>query len=180
MIVLRNLSWPEDRASLLALDTSFTSERIYHLQQTGRSFTLEEVAGSQSIYKSYSLAGEVEVLTSFDWVQVASDGVRVVGLVCVKVEGWNRRASLHHLYIEPVARRMGLGRAMVEAALGEARRRGARSLWAETQTINYGAIQFYERMGFEWCGLDTSLYDPAEVREEEIALFFSRAVAKLG
>ena len=66
---------------------------------------------------------------------------------------------------------------MVEAALGEARRRDARSLWVETQTINYGAIQFYERKGFEWCGLDTSLYDPAEVIEKEVALFFSRGVS---
>ena len=93
MIVLRTLTWPEDRAPLLALDTSFTSDRVYRLQQTGRSFTLSEVAVSQPIYKSYSLAGEVEGLASFDWIQVASEGEKVVGLVCVKVEGWNRRQA---------------------------------------------------------------------------------------
>ena len=26
--------------------------------------------------------------------------------------------------------------------------------------MNYPAIQFYQRMGFVWCGLDRSLYDP--------------------
>ena len=175
--MLRHLSWPEDRPSLITLDTSFTSDRVYQLEQTGRSIRLEEVSVSQPVHKSYPLAGEVEALPSFDWTQVASDGGQVVGLVAMKVEEWNRRAMLHHLYLAPSARRMGLGRRMVEAALGEARQRSARSLWVETQTINWEAIRFYQRMGFEWCGFDRSLYDPAEVQEREIALFFSKAVA---
>lgn len=177
MIVLRDLSWPEDRAPLLALDTSFTSDRLYRLQRTNRSFTLEEVVVSQLVYKRYPLASEVESLASLDWVQVASDGGEVVGVIGMEVQLWNRRANLHHLYVERAARQRGIGRILVEAALGEAHKRGARSLWAETQTINYRAIRFYERMGFEWCGLDTSLYDPAEVQEGEVALFFSRVIA---
>ena len=75
-----------------------------------------------------------------------------------------------------VARRNGIGRAMVEAAAA-ALRGGARRLWVETQAINDGAVCFYERMGFEWCGLDTSLYEPAEVEEGEVALYYSRALA---
>lgn len=176
-IVLRDLSWPEDRAPLLALDTSFTSDRVYRLQRTSRSFTLEEIAVSQSVYKSYPLASEIESLASLDWVQVASDGREIVGVVGMEVQPWNRRANLHHLYVEQAVRLRGIGRLLVEAALDEAHKRGARSLWAETQAINYRAIGFYERMGFEWSGLDTSLYDPAEVQEGEVALFFSRVVA---
>jgi ribosomal protein S18 acetylase RimI-like enzyme len=177
MILLRDLSWPEDRAPLLALDTCFTSDRFYRLQRAGHSFTLEEVVASQPVHKCYPLATDVESLASLDWVQIASDAGEVVGVVGMGLQPWNRRATLHHLYLEREARHRGIGRAMVEAAMGEARRRGARHLWAETQTINYGAICFYERMGFEWCGLDTSLYDPAEVQEGEEALFFSRALA---
>jgi ribosomal protein S18 acetylase RimI-like enzyme len=177
MIVLRDLSWPEDRAPLLTLDTSFTSDRVYRLQRAGRSFTLEEVVARRPVSKCYPLASEVELLASLDWVQVASDAGKVVGVVGMGLQLWNRRATLYHLYLGREARHRGIGRAMVEAAIGEARRRGARHLWAETQTINYGAVCFYERMGFEWCGLDTSLYDPAEVQEEEVALFFARALA---
>jgi ribosomal protein S18 acetylase RimI-like enzyme len=70
----------------------------------------------------------------------------------------------------------GIGRALVEAALEGARQLGARGVWVETQTTNYGAIIFYERTGFSWCGLDTSLYDPAHVSGDEIAIFFWRAV----
>ena len=162
---------------MLALDTSFTSDRVYQLQQAGRRFTLVEAVTSQPVYKYYPLASEVESLASLDWVQIASDAGEVVGVVGMGLQRWNRRATLHHLYVGRAVRHRGIGRAMVEAAMGEARRRGARHLWAETQTINYGAISFYERMGFEWCGLDITLYDPAEVQEGEVALFFARALA---
>jgi ribosomal protein S18 acetylase RimI-like enzyme len=47
----------------------------------------------------------------------------------------------------------------------------------ETQTTNVRAIRFYERAGFEWCGFDTSLYDPVEVAAGEVALFFSRPLS---
>ena len=175
--MLRDLSWPQDRAPLLTLDASFTSDRVYRLQRAGRSFTPEEVVASRPVSKCYPLASEVESLASLDWVQVASDAGKVVVGVGMGLQLWNRRATLHHLYLGREARHRGIGRTMVEAAIGEGRRRGARHLWAETQTINYGAVCFYERMGFEWCGLDTSLYDPGEVQEEEVAQFFARALA---
>jgi ribosomal protein S18 acetylase RimI-like enzyme len=177
MIVLRDLSWPQDRAALLALDASFTTDRVYRLERTSRSFTLAEVAVSPPLYKCYSLAGEVESLASLDWVQVASDGQSVVGVVGMQLQSWSRRANLCHLYVDRAARHRGIGQAMVEAAVEEARKRGGHRLWVETQTINYGAICFYERLGFEWCGLDTSLYDPAATQVGELAVFFSRAVA---
>jgi ribosomal protein S18 acetylase RimI-like enzyme len=94
--------------------------------------------------------------------------------VALKFETWNRRAVVWHFYIAPAYRGRGVGRALVEAAAAEAQNRNARCLWLETQNINYGAIQFYEHVGFRWCGLDMSLYDPQRVATEEIALFFVR------
>jgi ribosomal protein S18 acetylase RimI-like enzyme len=78
------------------------------------------------------------------------------------------------LYIAPEHRGHGVGRALIDAAVTEVQKRNARCLWLETQNINYAAIQFYKRVGFQWCGLDTSLYDPQRVATEEIALFFVR------
>jgi len=92
------------------------------------------------------------------------------------IEAWNRRAVLHHLYVTRAVRRIGLGHALVTAAIGAARDRNARCLWVETQTVNYGAVQFYRSMGFEWCGFDTSLYDPSAAGIAEVALFFWRDV----
>jgi ribosomal protein S18 acetylase RimI-like enzyme len=176
VVKLRPLFLPEDWAPLLALDTSFTTDRVFRVERTGRSFTLEEMPVMPPIHKSYPIADEVNTLSTFDWVQVAGEAGEVVGLAAMKIEEWNRRANLRHLYLAPSVRGQGVGRAMVESAIAEARRRDARTLWVETQTINYGAIRFYERVGFAWCGLDTTLYDPSDCRREEVALFFTRAV----
>jgi ribosomal protein S18 acetylase RimI-like enzyme len=50
-------------------------------------------------------------------------------------------------------------------------------VWLETQNTNYGAIQFYRRVGFQCCGLDLSLYDTDGPAAGEIALFFVRYLA---
>jgi ribosomal protein S18 acetylase RimI-like enzyme len=50
---------------------------------------------------------------------------------------------------------------------------GARCLWLETQNINYPAVRFYLHLGFQWCGLDRSLYEPGDPAASETALFFA-------
>lgn len=176
MFMLRALRWPDDRESLMTLDTSYTTDRAYRLEQTGRSFSLKEIVISPPLSKSYRLLDDLDTLSNLDWAEVAEDENKIVGLIGMKIEEWNRRANLNHLYVNASSRGLGVGRAMVEAALSEALHRNARCLWVETQSTNCGAIQFYERMGFAWCGLDTQLYDKSKVGEDEIALFFSRAL----
>jgi ribosomal protein S18 acetylase RimI-like enzyme len=67
-----------------------------------------------------------------------------------------------------------VGRALVEAVIAAARDAGMRCVWLETSTLAYPAIQFYRRLGFELCGLDASLYDPAGPAARETALYFAR------
>ena len=174
LISLRPLRWPDDRASLLALDTSFTTDRLFRLEPTDRGFRLDDVTAEPPIRKSYSLDNVVDVIPSHDWVTIAENDGEIVGVASVTLETWNRRAVLQHLYVTRNARKIGVGHELVKAALEAARNLNARCLWVETQTINYGAVQFYRSMGFAWCGFDTSLYDPNDAGVNEVALFFSR------
>jgi ribosomal protein S18 acetylase RimI-like enzyme len=137
------------------------------------SFTLEDVPVTHAIRKTYPLTDELETLQALDWVGVA-DVTGLVGMAGVRIEAWNRRAVLCHLYVAPQSRGKGIGGSLVSAAIAAARARAARCLWVETQTTNVGAVRFYERMGFKWCGFDTALYDPNHVRPDEVALFFVR------
>ena len=116
----------------------------------------------------------VDQIPGHDWVSIAEHEHGVAGVAAVTIEAWNRRAVLHHLYVTREVRRSGVGRALVTAAIGAARDQNARCVWVETQTINYGAVQFYRSVDFEWCGVDTSLYDPNDAGVDEVALFFSR------
>lgn len=174
LIALRPLRWPDDRESLLSLDTSFTSDRVFRLERTDQMVTLDEVAADPPIHKSYSLAIDVDLLSRHDWVQIAEHDQKVVGMAAMTIEAWNRRAVLHHLYVTRAARRIGIGQALVASAFEAARDRKARCLWVETQTVNYAAVKFYRRAGFSWCGFDASLYDSNDVDVAEMALFFSR------
>jgi ribosomal protein S18 acetylase RimI-like enzyme len=176
MLNLRTLNWPADRDGLLALDTSFTTERVYRVTGADASFTLEEETVDPPLRKVFDLVDEVESLPDLDSVVVAEVEGRIVGLLALKHEAWNRRAVIWHLYVDPSTRGQGIGRALIEEAIQTAQRWSARCLWLETQNINIGAIQFYRRLGFQWCGLDTTLYDPAGEAAGEIALFFALPV----
>ena len=174
---LRPFVWPDDVEMLRDLDTTFSTDRIFRLSRTPRGFHFAEARIDPPIEKGYSLLDEARGLATDHWTQVATDGPGIVGLVALRYEAWNRRAQLAHLYVAARVRKQGIGRELVASAAAEARRRQARCLWVETQSVNYGAIRFYERLGFHWCGLDTSLYDPDDVDALEIAVFLERALA---
>jgi ribosomal protein S18 acetylase RimI-like enzyme len=55
---------------------------------------------------------------------------------------------LDALAVEPGMRGRGFGTALVDAAVTEARRRGARKLGLRALSTNTGAIRLYERRGF--------------------------------
>ena len=59
------------------------------------------------------------------------------------------RWILHDLFVAPVARRAGAGRALLGAALEQARERGAGLLSLETAHDNVVARSLYETEGFE-------------------------------
>ena len=174
MISLRTLRWPDDREPLRALDTSFTTDRIYQVVATDLSFALRDTPIAPALRKDYRFVDHVESLPTFDYVVVAEVDAVLAGMAALKVEEWNRRAVLWHLYVGSAYRRDGIGRALVDNVMQAAQERQARCLWLETQNVNYGAIQFYQRVGFRCCGLDMALYDSDEPTVAETALFFVR------
>ena len=56
---------------------------------------------------------------------------------------------LEDLFVDPEARRTGLGRALVEAALERARERGCARMELDVNEANPVAVALYESLGFE-------------------------------
>lgn len=150
------------------------TNHIYQVVQTERSVALNVVAVQPPRHKDYHLADEVDDLPTYDHVLVAERDERVVGVAALKLEAWNRRAIIWHFYVAPEARGHGVGRRLMARVVEVAQAGAMRCVWLETQNINHGAIKFYERVGFQWCGLDTSLYDGGQAASDEVALFFAR------
>lgn len=106
-------------------------------------------------------------------VEVAVDAGLVRGFVAVGVEEWNRRLVVHTIAVAPTHRGAGVGQALMERACAHGRRLGAHTAWLEVTNVNAPAVRAYRRMGFELCGLDTTLYR-GTASEGETALFMSR------
>lgn len=176
MFTLRGLRWPSDRELLLTLDTSFTTDRVYRVIATGGSFVLEETVITPPVHKVYDLAEDVDRLPQFDHVVIAEADAQLVGMAALGFERWNRRAVLWHLYVTSTYRGRGIGRVLIDDVLQTAYSWRARCLWLETQNVNYEAIQFYRKLGFEWCGLDLALYDSEGAAAGETALFFAHTL----
>lgn len=79
------------------------------------------------------------------WI-AESDGVRVGGVFCVKRE--DDVAQLRLLHVEPDARGMGVGAALIDACVRFAAEAGYREIMLWTTALQRPAHRLYERAGF--------------------------------
>jgi ribosomal protein S18 acetylase RimI-like enzyme len=165
---------PDDRDGILALDRSFTTDRVYRIVRTPQSFALAETIAQPPVRKEFPLEADLGEGRVWEQGLVAERADLIVGFAAFTHQRWNRRTELWHLYVAAQVRRQGVGRALVEAVIAAAEDAGMRCVWLETSNLAYPAIQFYRRMGFELCGLDASLYDPVGPAAGETALYFAR------
>jgi ribosomal protein S18 acetylase RimI-like enzyme len=85
---------------------------------------------------------------------IAERDRRAVGFCAVRVEtappgiGESARALITELYVRPDARRRGVGRALVDAALAWARERGAARVEVRVAARNETGQSFWRSLGF--------------------------------
>ena len=58
-------------------------------------------------------------------------------------------AEMKHLYVHPEMRRSGLGQALVEARIADARQMGIKELVADTFAANHEQPALYDKIGFQ-------------------------------
>jgi ribosomal-protein-alanine N-acetyltransferase len=77
-------------------------------------------------------------------------------LICRTVAG---EAEILTVGVAPWARRQGVGKALMVAAIGVARGAGATEMFLEVDVDNAAAVGLYERLGFARAGLRKDYYD---------------------
>ena len=87
-----------------------------------------------------------EQLENGDFIVIADDGERALGLVTVRA---GEPAYIDHFHVRPGLRGAGLGRRMMRLAVEEMRRRGVAATYLTVLAVNEGAIAFYRRIGGE-------------------------------
>ncbi|MFD7975240.1 GNAT family N-acetyltransferase [Streptomyces sp. NPDC059071] len=184
---------PEDGAAMEALDSSFSTDTVYEVMVTDGGFTILPVPVDPPLHKVFpddgeeggddSADGDGEDDGSGDAVGglparrtvVAVAGDELCGFVATSFEPWNARLTVRDIEVAPAWRGRGIGRTLMGHALDFARECGAGHVWLEVSNVNAPAVRAYLRMGFAFCGLDTSLYDGTASAGEK-ALFMARPV----
>ncbi|MFD4004391.1 GNAT family N-acetyltransferase [Streptomyces rubiginosohelvolus] len=172
---------PEDTGLVEALDGSFTTATIFHVETAENGFTLRETAVDPPLTKVFpddededdsANEGDQELQGDPTFLALAPDG-SLAGFVSVAYARWNRRLTIEDIEVAPDHRGRGVGRALMSRAEEFAREHGAGHIWLEVTNINAPAIHAYCRMGFALCGLDTSLYE-FTASAGEYALYLSK------
>ena len=183
-----------DALALHKLDYSFETDRIYALRVNGKltqnddvlqtldkpalAFELWETPVDPPLYKSFReyehRLEEVESrLSSVEGGYVALAGGQIAGVVLLNVEQWRSVARIEDIIVGRQFRRYGIGSLLLNCASDWARNRSCWAIVLETQNVNYPAIQFYLRNGFEAWSVHQHFYPPGPV-EHEIAIFMGK------
>ena len=98
-------------------------------------------------------------LSSGHFYLVAEDDGKLVGYGGLAVNG--DEAWIQNIAVRRDAQRQGIGRAMLEALLAEARRQHARAVLLEVAVDNAPAQKLYATYGFEPIGVRRGYYQPS-------------------
>jgi ribosomal protein S18 acetylase RimI-like enzyme len=174
---VRRYDTVRDRARVLAMDRTFTTDRVYDVRRDAESFTLVEVTATPPLTGQRAGNDELDAGTpDWDtaWVATGSKpgSEEIFGFAATTFEPWNRRQVLQHLYVDGPARRQGVARALLAQVVADARAHGAVHVWVETSTLNHPAVAACRRLGFRLSGLDLDLYAGTEAAGE-VALFLT-------
>ncbi len=172
MVLIRAAQLPKDADAIAAIDASFTSEAYYKVEKSEDGFRLT-LTPCESFIKRFTVYDLRHADRPWDRASIAVEDGRVVGFVATEFQFWNRRLVLWHLYVDPSARRRGVGHELMDAALERAHEEKAVCIWLETSNLNVPGVTWYRKQGFELGGLDTTLYAGTPAAREE-ALFLVR------
>lgn len=173
-MIVRKMQLEIDGEHLYDFDTSFSTEYFYRITVNKMSVDITEEKLDFPFEKTYLSDSVRKDIDEADYAAVAEIDEIIVGFATAKYEDWNNRAVLTGIFVAAESKGQGVGRALVDAAIHYAKLKSARCLFVETQNVNYPAIQFYRKIGFEFCGFDTSLYNPADVSINETAFYFCK------
>ena len=92
------------------------------------------------------------------------------GLIQFEYQPHNESVRVWDLDVWPQFQHSGVGTALMNKCISQARESGARRIILEVQSSNLKAISFYRKMGFDLIGLDASHYNNDDIEQGEVRL----------
>lgn len=165
---------------IVKLDTEIYAGQRFtlHYKTNGYYDIQRGEAGFQIAYKRFDKPTEMSFDDFFfnDWLEDpvgfgAFENGELLGYVEGTLEKWNNRYRISNICVFNATRRhSGIGTALMNTILYEAKESGARMVVLETQTCNENAIAFYRKNGFEIIGFDLYAYTNSDIERHEIRI----------
>jgi len=176
LTILRPFDQGTDVEPARSLDLSFSTCRIFRAAKAAETLSLMTVALEADLEKRFPL-----FLDQSDWSDawILAEDNALRGLIATAVSIWNKRLIIREFFVDRPHRRRGFGRLLLDRAINRGIEMGMATAFVETSNLNHPGVIAYERLGFELCGFDLSLYSGAPC-PEEFALFLSRDIGSAG
>lgn len=104
------------------------------------------------------------------------DQNKLLGAIIAEKRDWNNSIWIAEIVITEDQRKKGLGSMLIDSLVQLAGEEKVRMIGLETQSNNLPAISFYRKKGFEFSGLDLSLYTNDDVDNNEIAIYMKKKI----
>ncbi len=151
-----------DFESLTKLDLTFTvGDRYLELERSGTeqepTFSLRwrEGVARDVLYDTLTVGSLRDALKKHtDAFFVAELDGKITGYLMIVKPRFTNAAEITDVAVHRSARRSGVGRALVDAAVAWARDRDLRAVWVEPQGEAGGPIDFYLKVGFRISGIN--------------------------
>lgn len=95
----------------------------------------------------------------------------VLGYLTITVDAPTQTATIRDVVVDLDYRHRGIALRLLRVARHWAAQHNCERLQAETQTINYPAIQLYKRAGYRFCG-----FNDQHFANQDIAVYFSQTI----
>ncbi|TQO20451.1 ribosomal-protein-alanine N-acetyltransferase [Rhodoglobus vestalii] len=140
------MSWQLRRATPADLDAIMAIESSEFANDAWSSDMMSAELGNRHGY--YVVANPV------------GEPTRVTAYAGLRATAGSTQADIQTIAVEPNARRHGVGRALMNALMVEARTRGAGELFLEVRADNPAAQRLYDSLGFESIAVRPNYYQP--------------------
>ena len=101
------------------------------------------------------------------WISVAVRAGQIVGYASSKLHTWN--GHVVRLAVQPMARRLGIGRALLRDQVNHLAQAGLRVISLNTQGSNWAAQQLYRQLGFRRLSGEVRVLRKSLIQEEDKA-----------
>ena len=164
-------------------EQSYSSDKkydvIYNIKNDEISFLLRSVKLENNFKKNWAVnRKDHEVyakLISHGNSFGAYENDELAGFIVTDRRSWNNSLWIEMIQVKEDNRNNGTGTLLLKATEELAKQNKIRLVELETQNTNVPAINFYRKNGYEFTGLNLTLYDPAEIKDE-IAIYMSKII----